>query len=306
MTGQRSRRSIVRALFIGTLLATLVSGQVADAKKPPPTGGGGGGGGGGATPPQTSPTNLHVTGLTPHSISLAWTAPRDTTGVIGYAICCAQNYATYTDGPQTSATLRGNGVEPDRAYNLLVYARYATNRLSNGSNAVNVTTPADTTAPTKPTATVTDIRSTSVTMAWSSVEEGPLWFTISRDGTVVNASTKLQFRNLWLPPAEHHVHVHLPGTRLLRQPLPAIQSSSRPTHRLPTRPLQRRHPASFSPPQRQRRRNVAELGADPPTTRHRSRSSSTASTSTECSTTRPASPRTSWSTARRKPRTRTG
>ena len=185
MTLQRRQRSITRALLIGVVLATLLSGQVALAKKPSP-----GGGGGGGQPPQTSPTNLVLTGVTPHSISLAWTAPRDTTGVIGYAICCAQNYATYTDGPQTSATVRGNGVEPGRAYQFLVYARYATNRLSNGSNAVNVTTPADTTAPTKPAVTVTDVRSTSATMAWSSVEEGPVTFIISRDGTVVNPGTK--------------------------------------------------------------------------------------------------------------------
>jgi chitodextrinase len=51
--------------------------------------------------------------------------------------------------------------------------------------------PRDTTPPTKPTVTVTDVGPTHVSLAWSSVEDGPnVWFNVYMNGSPVRQSVK--------------------------------------------------------------------------------------------------------------------
>jgi hypothetical protein len=37
----------------------------------------------------TTPANLRISGLTPYTVSLAWDASKDSSGIASYTICCA-------------------------------------------------------------------------------------------------------------------------------------------------------------------------------------------------------------------------
>ena len=170
----RRRRSIPvwRSLFTALILTMLVSagGAVAasrDRQSP------------------SAPGNVRVTGTTPYGISLAWDASRDNVGVTSYVICCSSNSSQTVAAPATGATF-GAGVESGRTYTLVVYARDAAGNWSKASNSVTATTPRDTTPPATPVVTVTDVGPTHVSLAWSTVENGPnVWFTVLQDGSPV-------------------------------------------------------------------------------------------------------------------------
>jgi hypothetical protein len=40
----------------------------------------------------TAPTNLRVTGMTAHSVSLAWNPSTDKSGSLSYTVCCAVTF----------------------------------------------------------------------------------------------------------------------------------------------------------------------------------------------------------------------
>lgn len=82
------------------------------------------------------------------------------------------------------------GIEANRPFTFNVSAEDKAGNNSQYSNSVSVTTPRDTTPPTKPTVSITDIGPTSVSLAWSSVEDGSnVWFSVFMDGNpVLNGS----------------------------------------------------------------------------------------------------------------------
>lgn len=132
--------------------------------------------------PPTAPTNLVVTGVTSHSVSLAWGLSTDNSGAFSYVICCAG--ATVTVGQNvTSYTL--SGLASGAAYTLRVYARDAAGNLSRPSNAVTVTLPADVSAPSKPLVTLLDVGPTHASLAWSSTDNGAIWYEIFLDGRLI-------------------------------------------------------------------------------------------------------------------------
>jgi chitodextrinase len=138
------------------------------------------------TPP-TTPTNLRVTGTTPYSVSLAWNPSTDNSGKFTYTICCYHsNLATFA-GPASTFTFRA-GVEANRPFSFRISAVDAAGNASGYSNSVSGTTPRDTTPPTKPVVSVTDVGPTHVSLAFTSVEEGPVWFEVFQDGTAVGTS----------------------------------------------------------------------------------------------------------------------
>jgi chitodextrinase len=98
--------------------------------------GGGGGGGGGDTTPPSVPTNLHVTGTTSSSASLAWNASTDNVGVTGYDVFRDGALATTVTG--TSATV--GGLAASTTYQFTVRARDGAGNVSNQSGAVPATT----------------------------------------------------------------------------------------------------------------------------------------------------------------------
>jgi chitodextrinase len=135
------------------------------------------------TPP-TTPTNLVVTAMTEHSVTLAWGPSTDNSGSFSYVICCAGPTVTVGQGV-TSHTIEG--LQSGKTYTLRVYAKDAAGNLSKSSNSVTVTLPGVLAAPTKPVVTVLDVGPTHASLSWLSTDDGPtIWYTISIDGQPVN------------------------------------------------------------------------------------------------------------------------
>jgi chitinase len=131
------------------------------------------------TPP-TAPTNLVVTAVTTHSVSLSWGPSTDNSGQFVYVICCAKTTVTVSQ-TQTSHTLAG--LDSGATYTLRVYAKDAAGNLSGSSNPVTVTLPGSLAAPTKPLVTVLGVGPTHVTLGWLSTDDGPyIWYSIFLDG----------------------------------------------------------------------------------------------------------------------------
>jgi len=141
------------------------------------------------TPP-TTPTNLRVTGMTPYTVSLAWNPSTDNSGSVTYIICCANVSSETFPGPASSRVYKA-GLEAGRSFTLRIVARDAAGNYSKYSNTVTFTLPTDTTPPTQPTVTVTDVGPTHISLAWSTVEDGPnVWFNVYMNGNPLMQGTK--------------------------------------------------------------------------------------------------------------------
>jgi fibronectin type III domain protein len=134
--------------------------------------------------PPTTPTNLRITGMTPYSVTLAWDPSTDNSGVFSYIICCA-NVSSQTVGQQYTSVVYRAGLEASRSFTLRIVAKDAAGNYSKYSNSVSFTTPPDKTPPTQPVVSVTDVGPTHVSLMWSSIEEGPVWYSVYRDGTPI-------------------------------------------------------------------------------------------------------------------------
>ena len=140
--------------------------------------------------PPTTPTNLHVTGMTAYSVSLAWTPSTDNSGSVTYTICCANVSSETIPGPASTHIYKA-GLEAGRSFTLFIVAKDASGNYSKQSNTVTFTLPMDTTPPTKPAVSVTDVGPRHVSLAWSSVEDGPnVWFNVYMNGSAVLQGTK--------------------------------------------------------------------------------------------------------------------
>lgn len=141
------------------------------------------------TPP-TQPKNLHVTAMTPYSVTLAWTPSTDNSGNVTYTICCANVSSETFPGPASTRVYKA-GLEAGRSFTLFIIARDAAGNASKQSNTVTFTLPRDTTPPAKPVVTVTDVGPTHAALAWSSVEDGPnVWFNVFMNGSPIQQGTK--------------------------------------------------------------------------------------------------------------------
>ena len=138
----------------------------------------------------TTPTNLQVTGMTAYSVSLTWNPSTDNSGSVTYIICCANVSSETFPGPASSRVYQA-GLEAGRSFTLRIVARDAAGNYSGYSNSVTFTLPRDTTPPTKPTVSVTDVGPTHVSLAWSSVEDGPhVWFNVYMNGSPVRQGVR--------------------------------------------------------------------------------------------------------------------
>jgi chitodextrinase len=123
--------------------------------------------------------------MTAYSVSLAWNPSTDNSGSVTYTICCAHTGSETFSGPASSRVYRA-GLEAGGTFTLRISARDAAGNTSGYSNSVTFTLPRDTTAPTKPVVSVTDVGPTHVSLAWSSVDESPvLYFGVLMDGNPV-------------------------------------------------------------------------------------------------------------------------
>ena len=169
MTGRRTSTNGGRAIALAVVLAALVAAPAIAAQD--------------RTAP-TAPSNLRVIGTTPYSVSLAWTASKDRSGIASYTICCGDNTHATVGGSTTSFTYTA-GMESNRTFSFVVWAKDGAGNVSKASNTVTVTTPRDVTPPGKPVVTVTDIGPTYLSLAFTSVEEGPVWFSVELDGATI-------------------------------------------------------------------------------------------------------------------------
>lgn len=141
------------------------------------------------TPP-TTPTNLRVTGMTAYTVSLAWEPSTDNAGSVTYTICCANTSSETFPGPASSRVYR-TGLEPGRSFTLFIIAKDAAGNYSKQSNTVTFTLPRDSTPPSKPTVSVTDVGPTHVSLVWSSVDDGPnISFSVTMNGDAVLSGSR--------------------------------------------------------------------------------------------------------------------
>ncbi|MCX7922712.1 MAG: fibronectin type III domain-containing protein [Clostridia bacterium] len=144
--------------------------------------------GGGDTQAPTSPTGLTASSVTWTSVRLTWIASTDNIGVKGYEI--------YRDGvkvkAESAAASTIGSLIPGTTYTFMVKAFDAAGNVSDESNTITVTTPADTTAPTVPAGlAVTDVTDSSITLVWtpSTDNVGVKGYEIYRNGAKIGTTT---------------------------------------------------------------------------------------------------------------------
>jgi chitodextrinase len=120
--------------------------------------------------PPTRPANLRVTSLTPHRVTLAWNPSTDDSGSFTYRVWVS--WGSTTTLPQTQTTY-SVGLVPNNTYSFYVYAVDGSGNVSQRSNTLTVTTPADTTAPTSPVVSLAGVNPTEVSLRWTaSTDDG--------------------------------------------------------------------------------------------------------------------------------------
>jgi hypothetical protein len=163
--------------------------------------------------------NLHVTGMTAYSVSLAWNPSTDNSGSVIYTICCANVSSETFPGPASSRVYRA-GLEAGRSFTLRISARDPSGNVSGYSNSVTFTLPRDTTPPTKPMVSVTDVGSTHVSLAWSSSKTAQCLVTVYQNGA------RLPQRGIRRPPSARFSRrpliLHRSGGRLWKRLRPVI------------------------------------------------------------------------------------
>jgi chitodextrinase len=120
--------------------------------------------------PPTKPTNLRVTSLTPHRVTLAWNPSTDNSGTFTYRIFVS--WGSTTTLPQTQTTY-SVGLVPANTYSFYVYAVDGSGNVSQKSNTLTVTTPPDTTPPTSPVVSLAGVNPTEASLRWTaSTDDG--------------------------------------------------------------------------------------------------------------------------------------
>jgi chitodextrinase len=120
--------------------------------------------------PPTKPTNLRVTSLTPHRVSLAWNPSTDDSGTFTYRVFVS--WGSTTTLPQTQTTY-SVGLVPANTYSFYVYAVDGSGNISQKSNTLTVTTPPDTTPPTSPVVSLVGVNPTEASLRWTaSTDDG--------------------------------------------------------------------------------------------------------------------------------------
>src|SRR5262245_27966078 len=171
-----------RAVAVGVALLLAVSTAHAGKKPSPPK----------PPPPSsapTTPTNLRITATTAYSVSFAWGASTDDSGIFSYQIVNQTRGASIVvPQTQTTFTWLASNLGPNQTSTFVIYAVDAGTRWSNASNTATATTPADTTTPTTPLITLTEAGPTHLAIAWTSQDDDPtLNFVLTLNGLVLSS-----------------------------------------------------------------------------------------------------------------------
>lgn len=118
----------------------------------------------------SGPTNLRVTAMTPHSVTLAWN-PAANAGSFVYVIRLVDTgYQLGVSQTETTFTWVRDLV-PGRTYSFVMWAADQKGRRSADSNTVTVTLPVDVTPPAAPSVSVTGVTHSAVSLAWPPVAD---------------------------------------------------------------------------------------------------------------------------------------
>ncbi|WP_031479871.1 cellulase family glycosylhydrolase [Streptomyces bicolor] len=96
--------------------------------------------GGGDTTPPTAPGTPTASGVTSSSVTLAWSAASDGTGVTGYDVVRVSGAGETAAISTTATSATVTGLAPETSYTFAVYARDAAGNRSQRSGTVTVTT----------------------------------------------------------------------------------------------------------------------------------------------------------------------
>lgn len=135
----------------------------------------------------SGPTNLRVSAVTPHSVTLSWQAAANS-GSFTYVIEASYGYRVGVSQTQTSYTWTRD-MTPGRTYSFVMWAADAKGRESAKTNSVTVTLPVDTTPPAAPVVSVTGTTSSTVSLAWPAVADDDsscCTYRVSADGAEVS------------------------------------------------------------------------------------------------------------------------
>jgi chitodextrinase len=188
MRPARTVRAATVAAFLFALTPALAASPVS-ALLPPDT------------KPPTRPHHLRITAVGSYSVSLAWEASSDNSGSLSYVIQASNGYTMTVPQSSTTATFVGN-LFPYNEYSFSVHAVDPSGNPSGNSNTVRATLPADTTVPSTPSVTITDIGSHHASFSWSSTDNDPyLSYFLYINGTQVGQSTIATSGTFYLPQA---------------------------------------------------------------------------------------------------------
>lgn len=133
------------------------------------------------TPP-TTPTNFHVTAVSPTSVSLAWNTSTDDSGSFFYVLYA--NNAVVANASMTATTATLSGLNPSTTYTFRIRARDQALNWSGYSNAATATTLPANTPPDAPVLSAVSVGPTHIALSWTAPANGapPFRYWIWRDG----------------------------------------------------------------------------------------------------------------------------
>jgi chitodextrinase len=146
----------------------------------------------GDTEDPSVPANLHTTGVTGNSISLAWNASTDNVGVTDYIV--TRNGVDLA--PVTGTTLVDGFLASGVTYTYTVRARDAANNQSDPSSPPVVATTPDVVAPSPaPVLSTTSVSASSVSLSWtgSSDNVGVVAYDVRRNGNLLGSPSGTTF-----------------------------------------------------------------------------------------------------------------
>ena len=174
MKTQNHSQSAARILLITLLVALLGSSSAWAAPRD-------------HTPP-TTPTNFHVTAVSPTSVSFAWNPSTDNSGSFFYVLY--KNNTVVANASMTATNTTLTGLNSGTTYAFRIRARDQAMNWSNYSNTATATTLPANTPPAAPVLSAPSVGPTHISLSWTTPANAapPLRYWIYRDGVQIIAA----------------------------------------------------------------------------------------------------------------------
>lgn len=134
--------------------------------------------------PPTTPTNFHVTAVSPTSVSFAWSPSNDNSGSLFYVLYA--NNTVVANAPMTVTTHTLTGLNPNTTYTFRIRARDQALNWSGYSNPATATTLSANSPPDAPVLSA-GVGPTHISLSWTTPANGapPFRYWIYRDGVQI-------------------------------------------------------------------------------------------------------------------------